>query len=313
MTAVLDRVELSQLPVGEAPALAPPRERLRVGEQLSAGRRVARSFLLMVLAAALFVALYATVLSSVLHATGEVRAYAHFRNSLARGTIPVSPLDGHGHPLALGTPVALFEIPRLHVRQVVLEGTTAGVLMNGLGHRRDTSLPGQTRTAVIYGRRAAFGGSFSHLGRLRKGDLIKTTTGQGPATYRVLGRRRGGDPAPLPPAAGAGRLQLVTATGPAFVPSGVLRVDAELVGDAAVTPAQSFRGVPRSEMPLATDLGQVWALVLWLEALLVAAVLAVWAWMKWGQAQSWIGLSPVIILLALGAASAATRLLPNLL
>jgi hypothetical protein len=62
-----------------------------------------------------------------------------------------------------------------------------------------------------------------------------------------------------------------------------------------------------------SDTRTLWALALWLQALIVAAAGAVWAWHRWGRAQAWIVFLPVLLLLSLSAAGEAARLLPNLL
>jgi hypothetical protein len=43
------------------------------------------------------------------------------------------------------------------------------------------------------------------------------------------------------------------------------------------------------------------------------ALIAVWAWHRWGRAQTWIVCLPVLILVGLGAAGELAQLLPNLL
>ncbi|WP_227025888.1 sortase domain-bontaining protein [Streptomyces fodineus] len=156
--------------------------------------------------------------------------YAALRSTLANGVAPV------GGPVGPGTPVALLDIPALHLREVVREGTTAEDLARGPGHRRDTVLPGQAGVSVVMGRQTTFGGPFLHLRELRPGDAF-TVTGQGKRTYRVLGLRRAGDPQPPALTAGHGRLTLITADGTPFMPRGILRVDADLVSRAQATPA----------------------------------------------------------------------------
>jgi hypothetical protein len=57
----------------------------------------------------------------------------------------------------------------------------------------------------------------------------------------------------------------------------------------------------------------LWALVLWLQLLVVLAVAAVWAWFRWGRAQAWIVFTPPLILVGLGVAGELARLLPNVM
>ena len=101
-----------------------------------------------------------SVVGALRHYRDQRTAYDGLRAALAEGTAPVGQTDAEGQLLPLGTPVALLEIPQIGLREVVLEGTTAGVLVSGPGHRRDSPLPGQAGTSVLFGRQAAFGGPF---------------------------------------------------------------------------------------------------------------------------------------------------------
>jgi sortase A len=253
-----------------------------------------------------------TVVGHLQHARDQEVAYDELRKQLALGTAPVGQRTYDDKPLAMGAPVALLSIPVLGLREVVVEGTTSGVLMSGPGHRRDSVLPGQAGTSLIMGRAWGYGSPFVHLDRLPAGAAIEVTTGQGKATYEVSGVRRRGDR--LPPAVGTdeGRLTLITATGGAYTPSELLRVDAELTSPVQPAPPRSGQ-IDASEEALAGEGGAWLAVFLWSQALLVAALLTVWAHRAWGQWQTWISAVPVLAALGLGVASAATRLLPNLL
>ena len=173
------------------------------------------------------------IVSQLVHARDQEVLYSDFRSELANAIAPVGQTDVNGALLRSGAPVAILEIPDLGMKEVVVEGTTSSVTQSGPGHKRDTVLPGQPGTSVIYGRQAAFGAPFGQLEILQPGMTIVATTGQGPAEYRVIGVRRPGDPLPPVLEPGQGRLTLVTAMGPRFMPTDLLRVDAELV-----TPAQ---------------------------------------------------------------------------
>ncbi|MGH9274273.1 MAG: sortase, partial [Acidimicrobiales bacterium] len=255
------------------------------------------------------------VVSNLQQRAAQQRAYDRFRGELATGTAPIGPTDAEGRQLAPGTPVAYLEVPSIGLRQVVVEGTKAGELFTGPGHRRDSPLPGQPGVSVVLGRRAAFGGPFANLGKLEGGALIHVVTGQGEFDYRVLGVRLEGEPVPAPVEAGGGRLLLATAAGRSFMPDGVLRVDAELetpvVGGAA--PLVSTGTLPASEQIMSVDTSTLWALALWLQALILVAVGAVWAWHRWGQARAWVVFLPPLIVVGLAASGEAARLLPNLL
>ena len=224
-------------------------------------------------------------------------------------------MDRDNKMLAPGTPVAYLEIPRLGVRQVVGEGTSSSVLFDGPGHRRDTPLPGQLGTSVLFGRRASFGGPFASIASLQPGDTIRATTGQGVFEYTVIGVRLEGDPAPPVAAAGVGRLTLVTAGGQAFLPDGVIRVDAELKEGSVVGPARlySASALPSYDRLMAADTRTLWVLAFWLQALIGLALAAVWAWHQWGRAQAWVVFLPALALVGLSASGEVARLLPNLL
>ncbi|MEU0437348.1 sortase [Streptomyces sp. NPDC006290] len=282
---------------------------------VTAVRHLARGGLLTLAALLLGLTAQLLFLSGFQERAAQHSAYDSLRAQLALGTAPVAQTDQQGALLAPGTPVALIDIPALHIHQVVLEGTDSGVMTDGPGHRRDTPMPGQAGTSVLMGRAAAYGGPFEHLGDLATGDTFSVTTGQGKAKYQVFGIRHAGDPAPAPLDAGKGRLVLLTATGPDFMPGGVLRVDAELVSAAAQTPAAVIRSgtLPESEQPLARPGGMPWPLVMWLQALVAVAVAAVWAWHRWGRHQTWIVFAPVVVVLGLQVATRATELLPNLM
>jgi len=285
----------------DVPPLTPRRETARVV-----------AVLVCILSGAFFLQL--TVIGSFQARAAQRQAFDHFREQLAFGTAPTSGVDEQGHLLALGAPMAYLEIPKVGMKLVVGEGTTAGVLLDGPGHERDTAFPGQFGTSVIMGRRASFGGAFARIGSLRAGDELNITTAQGIFVYEVVGVRNEGDPIPTIPA-GSARLILVTAAGSAFSPNGVLRVDANLVGTplVGVTPPFRASNLAARERAMHSDTSTLWVLALWLQALLVLSIAAIWAWHRWGHAQAWVVFLPPLLLVGLAASSEAVRLLPNLL
>ena len=282
---------------------------------LSPRLQLIRIVLVLVCVFATTLLLQLVVVSRFQHGAAQGRLFDEFRGQLANGVAPIGPTDQAGKLLPLGAPVAYLEIPRLDLDEVVGEGTTAGVLFDGAGHRRDTPLPGQVGTSVVMGRHAAYGGPFSDLDSLEEGDRIVVTTGQGVFEYSVIGVRYEGQPAPPPPGAGDSRLMLVTADGAPFLPNGVLRVDAELDGDAVGGPARpvTAAGLPTNERIMAADTSTLWALALWLQALIALCIGVVWAWHRWGRAQAWVVFLPLLLLVGLSVADEAARLLPNLL
>jgi LPXTG-site transpeptidase (sortase) family protein len=255
------------------------------------------------------------VIGPVRHARDQATAFATLRADLAKATAPVTQLDDAGKPHPLGRPMAILDIPQLGLREVVFEGTSSGVLRSGPGHRRDTPFPGQAGTAIIFGRKAAFGGPFAYLDRLTKGQVFTVTTGQGRIVYRVLGIRRAGDPQPVAPVAGKGRLMLMTATGDRFVPSGLLRVDADQVSEVQPGGARPITAasLPAQETAMQGD-PSVWVSILLLsQALLVVALAVAWARARWGRAQVWLTGMPVLLALGVALSAQAACLLPNLM
>ena len=176
-------------------------------------------------------------------------------------------------------------------------------------------LPGQAGVSVLMGRAAAFGGPFSRIEELKPGTVFSVVTGQGKQTFEVTGIRYAGDPAPAALKAGTSRLVLTTARGLPFVPTGIVRVDAELTSK--VQPAgqrqTSFASLPASDRELATDTRNAWALVFALQFLILVEILLVWAYVRLGFRRTWVVFVPIFLVAGLLVADQVTSLLPNLL
>jgi sortase A len=293
----------------------PPRDPAVPVPPLSPRAQLFRAMLIVVAVLCVSLMLELLVVSGFEQRAAQQRLFDSFRSQLAIGTAPTGPTDYEGEVLALGDPVAYLEVPSIGLRQVVVEGTTPSALFSGPGHRRDTPLPGQEGIAIVMGRRGSFGGPFARISELEEGDAIRVTTGQGTFDYEVLVVRRDGDPVPEPPEAGASRLMLATADGEAFVPNGVLRVDAELtteaVGGSALLIAPD--SLPASEQLMAADTSTLYALVLWLELLVALVAAAIWAWHRWSRAKAWVVFLPPLMLVGLLVSNEVARLMPNLL
>jgi sortase (surface protein transpeptidase) len=243
-------------------------------------------------------------------------AYASFRAELAQATAPTGPTDPANPKqlVAPGSPVAILTIPEIGLNAVVLEGTSGAVLEGGPGHLRDTQLPGQLGLSEIMGRRAAYGGPFARLSSLSPGQLFTVTTGQGKFRYRVIDVRRAGDPVPRFTAR-QGWLILATADGPAFAPTGVLRVDANLISKPQPTPTMVLTAADIGPGELALGIETLaWVpLVLWGQGLVLAAIGLAWVAARWSRWQTWVVAVPVLGYLGLAVADQITRLLPNLM
>jgi len=255
------------------------------------------------------------LVSQLRHDREQSIAYEQLRYDFAWATTSVAQYDYNMQLNQPGTPLALLEIPSLGVKEVVFESTTSEVMQRGPGHRRDTVLPGQVGTSVIMGRKATYGGPFGRIAELHAGDQVVVTTGQGQNIFLVSGVRRAGDPQPAPLGPDESRLTLVTADGPDFLPTGVLRVDASLGTAVQPTPAKALRAgdLQPQENAMAGDTSAWFPLVLWLQALIVAVGLVAWARQSWGRQQSWIVGLPLILVLGLTVANHVSMLLPNLM
>ncbi|GAB2808836.1 sortase [Actinocorallia aurea] len=245
---------------------------------------------------------YLAVLSPLQHDRDQVTRYADFRKELAEGTAPVAP------PMAAGASVAILEIPRLGLREVVVEGTTSGDLAHGPGHRRDTPLPGQPGISVILGRAGVYGGPFGALDKLHTGDVITVITGQGLASYTVSGS----GPSILPPDSGSSTLVLVTADSP-VAPRGEALVTARLTTAPVAGNTAEAPRISRSEVGLSGDPGALIPLLLWAEALLLGVGLTTFSYLRWSKWPTYVVSSPVLLAVLWNIYESLARLLPNTL
>jgi sortase A len=264
-----------------------------------------------VLILALWSLVFALGIGGLQAARSQVVLYDRLRVHLADGTAPI------GGAIDPDTPVALVEARNIDLRYVVVEGTSPGDLRAGPGHRRDTVMPGQAGTSVIYGRATTFGGPFGRIAELRSGDTVTVTTEQGTFGYRVDGVRHAGDPLPELLASGAGRLTLATAEGVSWrsrwAPDRAVYVDATLLGNPQPTPAGRPAGVSKVEAAMQADPGALMSTVLWLQVLALACLAAAWMQARWGGAQTWMVCLPLVLAALWGASESASQLLPNLM
>lgn len=258
----------------------------------------------------LWVAIQLLFLSGISQQRSQDLLYQELRHDLAGATGPVGPV------VPAGDPVALLQIPRLGLEQVVVEGTASGDLLAGPGHRRDTVLPGQAGTSVVYGRAATYGGPFADITDLATGDEITVVSGQGEQTFTVAGVRRAGDPLPQPVADGAARLTLVTAEGSgrlgSLAPDSVVYVDAD-AREGYPAPAGRPAAVPESEQAMARDTSALPLLALMLALLLALTLGVIAARQRWSAALVWVVAAPLAIALAWATTDVVMRLLPNLI
>ena len=262
-------------------------------------------------ALALWFLFHAFVLTPLQEHGSQARLYAQFREQLANG---VAPLGGRIKP---GSPIELIDTGLRGMRDLVaVEGTTSEQLTVGPGHLRDTALPGQMGESVIFGRSVTYGGPFRDLGRLKPGDAIKVTTGQGTFTYRVDRIRRPGDPPSPAFPENESRLTLVTSASAGWrsgwAPTHAIYLEASLLGKALPAPTGRLQTVGKSSQPMRGDKALLFP-ILWLVGAALVTTGLIWSWRRWGAPQTWLVGVPLAMAVFWGASGAAVRFLPNLI
>jgi LPXTG-site transpeptidase (sortase) family protein len=218
-----------------------------------------------------------------------------------------------GGAIPAGTPVFQLDVPRLHLKQVVAEGTTAGITEKGPGHLRTSPLPGQTGNVVVACRRVTFGGPCRNLDQLKPGNLITTVSGQGTSKYlvtKVMTVDKHQTDA-LSPTSDS-RLTLMTSA-PLLMASRRLVVVAQLQTASFNTPGPRVNEISSNELGLEGDGSNALGLLVWPELLFVAACLTAWLWRRWAHWPTWLVMAPVLALLLLLLFDSFTSMLPSTL
>lgn len=92
--------------------------------------------------------------------------------------------------VALGEPFGLITVPRFgNGPQPVLQGTDAAQLAGGVGHDRDSAMPGQIGNFATAGHRDTYSHPYNRIDWLRGGDLAVVEVQGGWAIYEVAGTR----------------------------------------------------------------------------------------------------------------------------
>lgn len=176
-----------------------------------------------------------------------------------------TPLERGPEP-ALAQPLGRIAIPAIGLNQVVLQGTSTGVLSAGPGHYPGTAMPGEAGNVAIAGHRTTWGRPFWALDALRPGDEVVLSTPRGRFRYRVDGESvvDPTDTSVLTQAVAAPTLTLTTCT-PRFSAAKRLVLRATLASQVTVQPA-AVKQVRYVEHAAATE--QPPLLASWLLALL---------------------------------------------
>jgi sortase A len=211
-----------------------------------------------------------------------------------------------------GSPVALIQVPRFGLEQVVVQGISSTDIMLGPGRDPSSVLPGQAGNAAIIGRTATYGSPFAHISNLEPGDTINVVTAQGPFVYRVTQApvsKPLGSPEVTAQTKG-NHLTLITAAS-SFRPSKEWVVVATLVGR-AYQASGPLPLPPAGYQPGSSTMTGSWGgILLWGELLLVALVTS---WVlyrrRFSPAVTYILTTPVLIALAYLFYGALATLLP---
>jgi sortase A len=267
---------------------------------------------------------YLYFLSGVQEARAQTTLYARLQGELAQAVAPTGPaIPGHpASPASLaavpGDPVAVLDIPAIGISNlVIVEGTSPENLTLGPGHLRDTPLPGQAGTSVVFGRRATFGAPFGSLPLLNKGAVITTITSQGKAKYQVIAVSDSSNPVPF--SQFPSQLLLVTADSK-LAPAHYVQVEAKFVGAVVAGTTQStpfpqsgyFPQVSAAEAALGRDSYTLIPAMAWAIALAAAALLGSYLAAKWARWPAWIVTIPVLVAIIWNLYEALSALLPNL-
>lgn len=256
-----------------------------------------------------------TIIAPLHFTSSQLKKSEALRYELANGTAPVGQVNASGYLHEAGTPLAFVNIPKIGVSAVVVEGSTSTETMDGIGHRRDTVLPGQEGISVLYGRQAAYGGVFGRLSELKVGDTISTLTGQGKSEFTVTAIRKAGDEVTNALPAGGSRLTLVSASGIPFLPTSAIWVDAELTGTAKETPMKviPLLAIKSSEEAMNGDLEALTPIIYLYQLLALLIFAMLWLRRNWGRAQSWVISVPLLVWTSTMLAEQITRILSNLI
>ena len=91
--------------------------------------------------------------------------------------------------LKRGDAVARLRIPRLGLKEIVVNGTDHGSLERGPGRYLGSAMPGEGELVYIAGHRTTYGAPFSGIDKLRKGDRVFLQLPYATFEYAITGHR----------------------------------------------------------------------------------------------------------------------------
>jgi sortase A len=211
----------------------------------------------------------------------------------------------------VGDPVAIVQIPRLKLQQVIVEGGDSRRTQAGPGHVPGTAGPGQPGNSAVVARRYGFGAPFHRLPSLRAGEDIIISTTQGLSLYQVrsVERRRNLARGDVYAASTDDRLTLVTSASVAPW-EGRRAVVVVATKSGLPFPAAPQGGRSHLEDGRSGDPSAVALIVLYAVTFAGTVVAAVLLYRRWLSISTYLLTTPIMIALIVLAAEAATRLLP---
>jgi sortase A len=137
--------------------------------------RVASYFFLVCGLCALGYSVYVVVDAHAFQASEQ----AKFESNLQKGTdSPQLPIP----PLVEGGVIGEIQVPRLHLKAIVVQGDSRTILRRAVGHIPETALPGNPGNVALAGHRDTF---FRPLRNIKLGDAITLKTPAGDFQYLV--------------------------------------------------------------------------------------------------------------------------------
>lgn len=114
-----------------------------------------------------------------------------------------------------GSAVAVLQIPKVELNEVVVQGDSVENLRAGPAHRASTPLPGEKGNSVVLGHARRYGGPFGKLDKLVKGDDVFVKVRNQPVVKLVVAsvQRVGANDTDALGRSDDARLTLVTSAG----------------------------------------------------------------------------------------------------
>lgn len=89
-------------------------------------------------------------------------------------------------PIGAGLTRLVINTPEVHVKTVVVQGTSVAALEAGAGHYESSPYPCEPGNVAIAGHRTTYGRPFNRINDMKAGDIITLETPIGSCQYKVL-------------------------------------------------------------------------------------------------------------------------------